>query len=66
MRAIVDGGAGNNLETAVPENRYANEQVNHLGLRTCDWTKRLKSLATGAFATAFMHHASCKLQQSLH
>ena len=66
MRAIVNGDTGNKLETDFTENRYANEQVNHLGLRTCDWTKRLKTLATGAFATAFMHHASCKLQQSLH
>ena len=66
MRAIVNGGTGNKLETDVTENRSANEQVNHLGLPTCDWTKRLKTLATGAFATAFMHHASCKLQQSLH
>ena len=36
MRAIVDGDTGNKLETDVTEQKYAHDEVNHFGLRTCD------------------------------
>ena len=44
MRAIVDGDTGNKLETDVTEQKYAHDEVNHFGLRTCDWTHRLEPL----------------------
>ena len=46
LDATYQASADNAHETAASQDSYGHAQVNHLGLRTCDWTQRLKPLPT--------------------